>query len=120
MGVLDSVARSLASSMFGKFGQKVILREKQSGTFTPSTDVVAVAKFEHTVSAIVADYAEYQIQGLIKEGDKKVLVAARDLPRTPTVDWTVKIGDRWYEIRYVRTTYSGDEQAIHELVARGS
>jgi len=120
MGVLDSVARSVASSMVGKFGQTVILQEKQTGAYAPSTTSVAVAKFEHEVSAIVSDYAEYQVQGLIKSGDKKVLIAAKDLPRTPTVDWTIKIGERWFEIRHVKTVYSGDEQAMHELVARGA
>ena len=120
MGVLDSVARSLASSMVGKFGQTVTLKEKQEGTYTPSTMTVAVAKFEHVVPALVTDYAEYQVTGLIRSGDKRVLVAAKDLPRTPTVDWTIKIGDRWCEVRHVFTVYSGDEQAMHELVVRGA
>jgi len=119
MGVLDTVARNLASRMLGKFGQEVRLREKQAGTFDSASDTVATFKTEHVVTAMVAEFGATEVQGLVKSGDKKVLVAAKDLPRTPTVEWTLKIGDRWYTIRHVRTTYSGDEPAIHELVVRG-
>ena len=120
MGVLDTVARNVASSMFGKFGQTVVLREKQAGKFLSATDTVATFKTEHVVHAMIAEFAATEIQGLVKSGDKKVLVAAKDLPRTPTVEWELKIGDRWHTIRHVQTSYSGDEAAVHELVARGN
>jgi len=118
MGVLDTVARNVASSMFGKFGQGVVLREKQAGKFSSVTDTVATFKVEHTISAMIAEFSATEIQGLVKSSDKKVLIAAKDLPRTPTVEWDLKIGDRWYTIRHVQTSYSGDEAAVHKLVAR--
>ena len=119
MGVLDTVARNVASSMFGKFGQGVVLREKQAGKFSSVTDTVATFKVEHEVHAVIAEFSAGEIQGLVKTGDKKVLVAAKDLPRTPTVEWDLQIGDRWYTIHHVQTSYSGEEPAIHEIVARG-
>jgi hypothetical protein len=120
MGVLDTVARNVASSMVGKFGQSVLLKEKQAGSYDSATDTVSTFKLEHSVSALITEFAATEIRGLVKSGDKKVLVAAKDLPRTPTVEWVLKIGDRWYSIRHVLTSYSGDEAAVHELVARGS
>ena len=119
MGVLDTVMRNAASSMIGKFGQTVLLREKQAGQFSSATDTVSTFKVEHEVSAAVMEFGATEIHGLVKSGDKKVLVAAKDLPRTPTVEWDIRIGDRWYTIRHVQTSYSGDDPAVHELVARG-
>jgi hypothetical protein len=70
---MDTVARNLASSMLGQFGQTVVLRER-----------------------------------------------AKDIPRTPTPEWRLKVGSRWYGIVHVKTSYSGDEGCVHQLVARGS
>lgn len=120
MGVLDTVARNVASSMFSKFGQTVRLREKQTGGYKVATDTVAVFKEDIDVSAVIQEFTATEIRGLVKSGDKKVLIAAKDVPRTPTVEWRIKIGDRWHEIHHVLTTYSGDEAAVHEIVARGT
>ena len=119
MGVLDTVARNLTSTMVGKFGQTVKLRERQGGEYDTTNLTVSVAKFEHDVSALVQEYSQGEIKGLVKSGDKKVVVAAKDLPRIPNVEWKVRIGDTWYEIRHVKSMYSGDEAMSHEIVARG-
>lgn len=119
MGVLDTIARNIASTMVGKFGQTVRLRERAAGKYDVTDATVATFKLEHEVSALVMDFAAIEVQGLVQSGDKKVLIAAKDLPRTPTVEWQIKIGTRWHTIRHVKTDYSGDEPATHQIVARG-
>ena len=105
--------------MVGKFGQTVLFKERQGGEYDTTNLTVSVAEFEHEVSAMVMDYTQAEVHGLIKSGDKKVLVAAKDLPRTPNVEWKVRVGGTWYEVRHVTSSYSGDEVAIYELTARG-
>jgi hypothetical protein len=119
MGVLDTIARNVASTMVGKFGQTVRLRERAAGNYDATAATVSTFKYEHEVSAIIMDFAAAEVQGLVQTGDKKVLIAAKDLPRVPTVEWELKIGTRWHTIRHVKTDYSGDEPATHQIVARG-
>ena len=117
--MLDTVARKIASTMVGKFGQSVTMRQRVTGAFNTTTLVPSVSETDYTVSAIIGDYAQEEIKGLVKSGDKKVLVAAKDLTPVPTVEWEVKIGATWYTIRHVITSYSGDEAAMYEITARG-
>ena len=120
MGVLDIVARNLASSMFKKFGTAVLFKERQSGDYDSANARVKTMEIEHSTYGMVTDYQEGEASGLARSGDKKVLVASKDLPRTPSVSWRIRFNDRWFEIHRVIVTYSGEERAIVEILARGS
>lgn len=85
-----------------------------------STDSVAVAETDLPVKVIVSDYESNEFSDLIKSGDKKLLVAARDLTSAPTTEWRVRLGLRWCEIVFVRPIYSGDLAAAYEVAARGA
>lgn len=120
MGVLDTVARNLASNMFKKFGTGVLFKERRSGDYDSANARVKTMEVEHSAFGMVTDYQEGEASGLARSGDKKVLVAAKDVPRTPTVAWRMRFNGRWHEIHRVIVTYSGEEPAIIEILARGS
>jgi hypothetical protein len=119
LGALGNGYRTFADNALEMTGTTVTMVRRVTGVFDPTTDTVGVTETEFTVPASVQDYAEGEIEGIVRSGDKKVIVAAADLPAAVTVEWKVKIGGVLHEIVKVETIWAKDQRAAFVCTARG-
>lgn len=85
MSFYDDMA-VMALEMIAEFGQSVILREVIPGDYDPETGQTAPDQtLEQVAHGIMADFSglEFQNNSLIKQGDKKLKLAAKGLEWVP-------------------------------------
>lgn len=102
-----------------KYGMSATLTERVTGTFSPSTNTVAVTATDHEVKVLVQEYGERERPN-IRAGDKKVLVAGPALDDVPTTEWRLTVGERTFEIVHVLSHYIQDAAVVYEIQARGA
>ena len=119
MGLADSL-RSVASSVYSKFGTSVTVRIISHTSYDTSSGKVLTAITEASVKAIISDVTEKNEKDtLLKVGDKKVKVAAADVTTKPSTKDRVKIGTTVLEIVDIRTTELEGKDITYEIYCRG-
>lgn len=100
MGFYERLRDSKAGPMFRKYGMSVTLRRTTQGAYNPSTGgMSAGTSINYTCLVVVTEYNDFVIDGtLVKRGDKKLLVAAKDLDVTPTVGDVFILNDGEWKI----------------------
>lgn len=76
----------MALEMFAEFGQPILLRDTIVGDYDPDTGQTGPDESRHQLAeGIVSEFTglEFQASTLLRQGDKKIKIAARDvLPPT--------------------------------------
>jgi hypothetical protein len=119
MPALDKSLPKVAQTLLKTFGRTLLFTENRTGTFQPSTNTSPTTVIEHEVKAVITNYRENDRAG-VRTGDKRVILAAKDVDVAPSTEWRFKIDTRNYEVIDVTTIYSGELPALYELMARGS
>ena len=119
MGFADSL-RSVASSVYAKFGTSVTVSIISHTTYDTSSGKVLTAISEASVKAIISDVTEKNEKDtLLKVGDKKVKVAAADVTTKPSTKDRVKVNNVVLEIVDIRTTELEGKDITYEIYCRG-
>jgi len=87
MGFYDDMA-AMALDMISEFGQKITLRIVTPGGYDSATsETTSETITEQEGQGILADYTglEFQANSLIKQGDKKLKLAAKGLTSAPSL-----------------------------------
>lgn len=119
MGILDGPLRNVAQTLLSKFGQNAKLKRVTTGVFQAENDAVANTNVAVPVKALVPSSISKEAKGLVKEGDKVVLIAAAEVGVAPQPKDLFELDGREHEIALVTPTMSGDQAALYELVLRG-
>lgn len=84
MGIYDPY-KTKALALITKWGQSAILRRVTPGVYNPASGSMAAGtSADYNCVALVQEYKSSVIDGtLIKQGDKALLVPAKDLAVTP-------------------------------------
>ena len=116
MTILDGPMAQLAQTLLGTFGGSHgtgVLDRAVSGEYDPGTREVSTTWTAHVCNVVVEEYHANQIDGtLIKAGDKRALIARRDIGFEPTAGKDrLRIGaEQWEIVRVegdpVRATYT--------------
>jgi hypothetical protein len=91
----------MALEMIREFGQDVIIRATSAGEYDPETGTAPTDTVtEQTAQGILLDFSgqEFQNNSLIKQGDKKLKIAAKGLEWVPDLLNKVIVQDRTWSI----------------------
>lgn len=95
---LDSALRKVASNILGKFGTDVTMRQRVLGAYNTATGTQAVTDTDTTVKGRIDDFEDSELSDTIKAGDKKLTVAAADVPFAPGVEDQVIFDGLTYDV----------------------
>lgn len=100
-------------------GQDVTVTTYGTNTYTVATGVNARTGTSVTVRAFVRNYAGAELAGLIKQGDKEVIIPADALATAPALEDKVTIGSVTYNIEGVDLRVVRNAPALYLLQVRG-
>lgn len=107
-----------ALEMIEEYGVEAVIARRDSGGSTP-WNPAAGASTEYPCAVIVTYYVDSLLNGSsIKQGDKKIIVAAADLPITPTTTDTITVNGEKYSVVNVKNVAPGGVSLIYEIQAR--
>ena len=109
---------NVAVSQIADKGRSVILNRFTSGTYNPSTGTVSGAsRSSETVSAVVTDYKDNQIDGgAIKRGDKMLIISADQSPASLQDSFEID-GDE-YQIVNIESVSPSGVDIIYKIQVR--
>ena len=116
----DSMADT-AQDLLSDYGKDLVLTRIVPGAYNPTTGIPgAPTPTTYTVKALVTNFNDYRVAnsgGLIKTGDRRIFVAAKNLPifPDPATDSVTLDGVTW---KVVNATKPVDAQVIYELQVR--
>lgn len=121
MAFYDEMA-VMALEMITEFGQSVTIRDIKPGEYDPDTDSAGPDTIiEQTAQGILLDFTglEFQNNSLIKQGDKKLKVAAQGLEWAPDLLNKVVIqGRTWSIVPPLKEINPAGTPILYELQVR--
>jgi len=118
-GKLDKQMRGLSQRLIDEYGKPVTLKEFTGNTFDPSTGTNTPSYSNHSVNGVIDDYSENRTDGtLVKVGDLRLSVPAKDLTFNPSTEDKVVIDSVEWSIVNPQRIYSGEQVATYQLQIR--
>ncbi|SFS27630.1 hypothetical protein [Pseudomonas sp. NFACC42-2] len=121
MGFYDEMA-VMALEMITEFGQPVTISKTEQGEYDPETGGESPgATVEQTAQGILLDFTgqEFQNNSLIKQGDKKLKIAAQGLAWVPgLLDKVVAQGRTWSIVPPLKEVNPAGTPILYELQVR--
>ena len=109
-------------NLITEFGQPVIISKKESGEYDPETGgEVPGATVEQTAQGILLDFTgqEFQTNSLIKQGDKKLKIAAQGMVWAPgLLDKVIVQGRTWSIVPPLKEVNPAGTPILYELQVR--
>ena len=115
-----SLAKSLenvAGKVIAKFGGDVTIRYVTAGDYDTTTGTIPDFSIAN-VKGLLEDVNTREVNELIQAGDKRLTVAAKDLPSVPETKDRVTIGGIEHQVVRVQTTEQDNTPIAHELILR--
>ena len=119
MALADSLAK-VASTIIGKFGGDVTIRLVTAGSYNTTTGVISQSNSDTDVKGVLEDVELREVNELIQAGDKRLIVAAKELTTAPETKDRVVISSIVYQIIRVETTFqeTAGDATHYELILR--
>ena len=117
MGLAQKVA-NVAGTVVAKFGGDVTVRYVSAGTYNATTGAIAETTSDTDVKGVLEDVSVREVNELIQQGDKRLTVAAKELPSAPSTKDRVLISAVVHQIIRVETTEQDNTAITHELILR--
>ncbi|MDD0974825.1 hypothetical protein [Pseudomonas fontis] len=121
MGFYDSMALT-ALAMITEFGQPVTISKTEPGEYEPETGGEALGgTVEQTAQGILLDFTgqEFQNNSLIRQGDKKLKIAAQGLAWAPDLlDKVIAQGRTWSIVPPLKEINPAGTPILYELQVR--
>ena len=120
---LDVKARATALRLIAKLGKTVGYISVADGIYDPATGAAVPTEVTYGVKAIVEDFTYRNAgagfsAGLVREGDKKITIAASGLTFTPKAGDKFTVDSVVFEVLNTRQTYSGELIALFDIHGR--
>lgn len=116
---LATSLRSVASRLMAKFGGEVTYRSVTAGAYNTTTGASTETTADTTVRGVLEDVRRSEVNDLVQQGDKRLIIAALDLNgTTPTTADRVIINSRNLQIIEVRTIEQDNTAITYELILR--
>lgn len=116
--MLDAPLRKVARTVLRTFGTSVTLRRVTGTAYSTATGTMTPTTSDTVVSARLDEYRDRELSDTIHAGDRKVTLAALELPFTPSVDDKILIAAVEYDVIRVQPELATDLAAIHVLQVR--
>lgn len=96
---LAPALRRVSSLLISRFGRPATLRLVTTGTFTPSTDSVETSETTYATRAFpVRTIFRDDASGVVRTGDREIVVSAEGIAQEITNHWRLDIGGKSREI----------------------
>lgn len=100
-------------------GKSVTLRSVTTGVYDPSTGGVSESTNDQTVRAMFLSYKDNnRDDSLILRGDRKIVIAARDVSREPSLEDLVISGGNSYRLKNIRIIENNDSDVVYVCQGR--
>jgi len=83
MGFLDAPMRAVAKTMVGKFGTSVTFRLVSRAGYDVHAGSAAETLADTAIKGVLVEFNSYELGDDVKLGDRKLMVAAKDLSVAP-------------------------------------
>jgi len=117
MGLAQKIA-NVAGTVVAKFGGDVTVRYVSAGTYNATTGAITETTSDTDVKGVLEGVSVREINELIQQGDKRLTVAATDLPSAPVTKDRVVISTIVHQIIRVETTEQDNTAITYELILR--
>lgn len=108
----------VASKLMTRFGGVVTLRRVTPGVYNPTTGIVSETTTDTVIRGVLEDVNLQEANDLIQAGDKRLIVAAIDVPAPPTMADKVLIGSRLLQVVQLRVVEQDNTPITYELTLR--
>lgn len=116
---LSKALEKVASKIVNKFGADVVVRYIKTAGYDANTGTVRPAtNTDVPVSGVLENVALENVNQLIQIGDKRLILAAKDLPSAPTLKDVVIITGITYQIIQVDTIEPQQLDLVYEIILR--
>ncbi len=117
MGLASSLQK-VADKVVAKFGGEVIIRYVSAGAYNATTGAIAEGISDTEVKGILEGVSVREVNELVQAGDKRLTVAAKELPSAPETKDRVVISSVVHQIIRVETNEQDNKAITHELILR--
>ena len=117
MGLASSLQK-VADKVVAKFGGEVIIRYVSAGAYNATTGVIAETTSDTEVRGVLEGVSVREVNELIQAGDKRLIVASKELPSAPETKDRVVISSVVHQIISVNTIEQDNEAITYELILR--
>jgi len=117
MGLASSLQK-VADKVIAKLGGEVIIRYVTAGAYSAATGTITEATSDTETRGVLEDVNIREVNELIQAGDKRLTVAAKELPSAPETKDRVVISSVVHQIISVETIEQDNEAITYELILR--
>ena len=118
MGLAQSLEK-VAGTVIAKFGGDVTIRYVTAGVYNTTTGASTETTSDSVVKGVLEGVSKNEVNGLIQAEDKRLVVAAADLPSAPGTKDRAVISSVVYQIITVNTVEQEGVAITFELILRG-
>jgi len=118
MGLAQSLEK-VAGTVIAKFGGDVTIRYVTAGVYNTTTGASTETTSDSVVKGVLEGVSKGEVNGLIQAEDKRLIVAAKDLPSAPGTKDRAVISTVVYQIITVNTVEQEGVAITFELILRG-
>jgi len=118
MGLAQSLEK-VAGTVISKFGGDVTIRYVTAGVYNTTTGASTETTSDSVVKGVLEGVSKGEVNGLIQGEDKRLVVAAKDLPSAPGTKDRAVISTVVYQIITVNTVEQEGIAITFELILRG-
>lgn len=117
MGLASSLQK-VADKVIAKLGGELTVRYVSAGAYNATTGVVGETVSDTETRGVLENVSVREVNELIQAGDKRLTVAAKELPSAPETKDRVVISSVVHQIISVKTIEQDNEAITYELVLR--
>ena len=118
MSRISKGLRNVSSKVLSKFGGDVTFKQITHGSYDTASGSVSESITTTTIKGILQNVNQREINDLIKENDKILIIAAADLAQTPTTSDRVLVASVEYQIIRINIDENDNQNIKYEIYLR--
>ena len=118
MSKISKGLRKVSSKVLGKFGGDVTIQNITSGIYNLNKGTVGETITNVTIKGLLQNVNQREVNDLIKENDKLLIIAASDLEFTPTTTDKVLVANIPYQIIRINIDENDNQNIKYEIYLR--
>lgn len=115
---LATSLRQVASKVVNRFGGTVIYRQISGGAYNTTTGAITETETDTTIKGVLDTVRKQELNELVHEQDKKLIIAASDLTITPSLSDRVVISNVVHQIVKINVIEQDNTAIAVELFLR--
>ncbi len=115
---LSNALRRTANKLVKQFGGEITIQSVSLGEYNAMTGTAEETIESNAVSGVFEDVNASEVNDLVRGDDRKLLVAAAELPGAPSLRDKVFVENVTYQIVQIKTIEQANEPIVYQLFLR--